>query len=165
METQAGVNILKVRVVSDINRRPRVCKVSEQNIEVHVLRGLQGREVGIRQQTVVLSNEAQRELARELIIPLRPDNIAVDHAMVDQSVYHTLQNVGVVNLQARSGVDSNGLKNLSFISRVRHVTRSRHYDYRRVGKNSCVPAEHQSGTAEKMNDAPVLAVLRLVRET
>ena len=45
-------------------------EIGEENIEVHILGGLQ-RGVGlIRQQTVVLGDKSQRELGRELIIPL-----------------------------------------------------------------------------------------------
>src|SRR6266567_7422898 len=164
MQAKSRVNVRQVGVVSDINRRPRVCKVSEQNIEVHVLRGLQGREIGIRQQTVVLSNETQRKLARELIIPLRPDNVAVDYAVVDQSVYYALQNVGVVNLQAGGGFDADCLKNLSFISCVGQLTRRRHHDYRPVAKNSGIPAEHPPGTATKNNAAAGLRVLVITRK-
>src|SRR6266567_3169632 len=155
MQAKSRVNVRQVGVVSDINRRPRVCKVSEQNIEVHVLRGLQGREIGIRQQTVVLSNETQRKLARELIIPLRPDNVAVDYAVVDQSVYYA---------QAGGRFDADCLKNLSFISCVGQLTRRRHHHDRPVAKNSGIPAEHPPGTATKNNAAAGLRVLVITRK-
>ncbi len=55
MIAEAGVNILQVRVVANVHRGPGVEQVREQNIKVHVLRGLQRRIIRAGQQTIVLS--------------------------------------------------------------------------------------------------------------
>ena len=82
MNTQTRFDVFKIRVVADIDRRPGMQQIGEENIEVHVLRCRQRRVIRVRKQAVVLGDETQGELARELIIPLGTENVAVDDGMV-----------------------------------------------------------------------------------
>src|ERR1022692_2445057 len=68
--------VLQIAVVSDIDRRSGMHEISQQNIGVELLRRRQrtqpilreGRVV-VGQNSVVLPNDAQRQLSGELVIP------------------------------------------------------------------------------------------------
>src|SRR5438067_2968744 len=164
MEAQIRINVFKIRVISDVHRSSRMQEIGEQNIEVHILGGLQ-RGVGlIRQQTVVLGDKSQRELACELIIPLRAEDVAINYGVVSEPVGHTLQNVGVVNLKPAKWLDPDRLIHRCFIARIRQLSRGRDNYDRAVVKNARAPVERAPGTAAKNNSAALLGHLLIASQ-
>ncbi len=164
MNAQRRVQFLQVGVVADIDRGSWMQKIGEQNVEVQVLHGLQRRVLGIGQQSVVLRDKAQRELARELVVPLGSYDVAVDHGMVHKPVGDSFENVSVVDLKAIQGFDSHGLGDRGFIPGVRQSPGGG-YDYHgSIPNDASVPAEHAPWAATEHQADRVLRVAVVVRK-
>src|SRR5215470_7275838 len=64
---QAGIEILKIAVVAEIDGCTRVEQVGKEHVCVEILRRLQRSERRVRKIGIVLANKADRKLPRELV--------------------------------------------------------------------------------------------------
>ena len=114
------VQVLQVAVVTDIDRRPRMYKVSDEEVGVEFpLR----RQIGIRradagrsgEQRVVLQDHAGRELRSELPVPFTANDVVVEDASANRGELRShkresivgraqmLEQVGVLDFQRLHG--------------------------------------------------------------
>ncbi len=72
--------IFQIAVVAYIKRRAGMHQVGDQKVSIEILGGFKKRESRIRQNRVVLADEAERKSFGVLIIPLGTDDVIVQAA-------------------------------------------------------------------------------------
>ena len=99
VELKRPVEVLQVAVVADVDGCPRMQEVSQQDVRVKALRGLQRGQLRVREHRAVLPDDAQRQFARELVVPLRADNVVVENVRVRELIAQPGEQIGIVDRQ------------------------------------------------------------------
>ena len=75
---QAGIEILKIAVIAEIDCCAWMKQVSEENIGVEIFRRLQRCVHRVGEIGIVLANEAKRKLASKLIVPFGTNDVVIE---------------------------------------------------------------------------------------
>ncbi len=103
VEAEGRIEILQVAVIAHVDDRTGVEQVGNQKIEVEVLGGLQRRQPGVRERSGVLGDEAHGELAIDLVIPFRADDVVGEDARGRTARAQAREQVAVVQGEPRDG--------------------------------------------------------------
>src|SRR5229473_175753 len=77
---EAGIEILQVAVVTNVDSGTRMEKIGEENVGVEVFSRLERSEIWVGKDGRILTDEAEREFASELVVPFRADDVIVEDA-------------------------------------------------------------------------------------
>src|SRR5258708_1586203 len=97
IQAEAGIKILKVAVVTEIDSSAGMEKISEEQIGVEVFGRLERSQALVGEDCRILADEAKREFASELVVPLGTDNVVVEDAGTPVEAAEAREQVGVVN--------------------------------------------------------------------
>src|SRR5262249_40631327 len=108
---QRRIQVLQVAVVADVDGSSWVNHIAEQYVAVKLLAALQGSQSRGRGQRVVgqrahiLSNQAQRKLLGELIVPFGPDDVVVEDTEIGLPVNQAGKKIRVFDGQTIDGTN------------------------------------------------------------
>jgi len=94
---EAGIEILQVAVVTNVDGGARMEKVGEEQVGVEVFGRLERSEIRVGKDCCILADEAKREFARELIVPLGTDDVIIEDAGTPVQAAKAGEQVSVVH--------------------------------------------------------------------
>src|SRR5437868_9679374 len=153
--TKAGKKIFKIAVVADVLGGSGMGQISKQKIEVHIPCGCQRTQIRVRQQTVVLCDHAKRQGGRELVVPLRANDVIVKSSVLKGAFEDTVENVSVINFEMTSHLQTHGLDDGGLIGGDRELAGRDIDEHDAIANHSGVEGqlakraalEHKSDTA------------------
>jgi len=103
-------HIPEVTVIADVQGRPGIDQIGEEEVGVEVLTGVQTRQTWVRQNGGVLQDDPNSEFAIELPVPLRPKDVVVEDEQIqtfydeNQALYNipTTYRTSLLVLQSES---------------------------------------------------------------
>jgi len=123
---EAGIEILKVAVVTEVDGGTRMEKIREEQIGVEVFGRLERSQILVGKDCRILTNEAKREFASELVVPFRANDVIVENVGAGREIAETREEVSVIDSELTSGAD--GKKDL----RVARLSKDRRAGDRRA---------------------------------
>ena len=100
---EAGIEILKVAVVTDVDSGPGMEKIGEEQVGVEVFGRLERSQILVGEDCRILADEAKREFASELVVPLGADNVVVKDAGSVVEAAEAREQVGVIHSEFSRG--------------------------------------------------------------
>src|SRR5467141_1515587 len=94
---EAGIEILQVAVVTNVDGGARMEKVGEEQVGIEVFGRLERSEIRVGKDCRILADEAKREFARELIVPLGTDDVIIEDAGTPVQAAKAGEQVSVVH--------------------------------------------------------------------
>jgi len=112
-------------------------KVREEQISVEVFGRLERSQILVGKDCRILTNEAKREFASELVVPFRANDVIVEDVGAGREIAETREEVSVIDSEFTSGAD--GKKDL----RVGSIEQGQ-AGQRQEGQGARGSAEHRS---------------------
>ena len=86
---EAGIEILEVAVVTEVDGGTRMEKISEEQIGVEVFGRLERSQILVGKDCRILTDEAKRAFAVELVVPLGADDVVVEDVGAGREIAET----------------------------------------------------------------------------
>jgi len=103
---EAGIEILKVAVVTEVDGGAGMEKIREEQIGVEVFGRLERSQILVGKDCRILTNEAKREFASELVVPFRANDVIVEDVGAGREIAETREEVSVIDSEVTSGAHS-----------------------------------------------------------
>src|SRR5215467_10715797 len=98
IHTKRRDQVFEVAVVTDIDGSPWMHQISDKEIQIEVLGSACTGEKRVPQHGVVLRNQPERKVAANLVIPIRPDDVIVEHRSARRAITQAKPQVAIVDL-------------------------------------------------------------------